>query len=43
MVSCPDVDDFKIMRITRHKKVDTLRIYDRRENGFEDHAGEEFL
>jgi site-specific recombinase XerD len=38
-----DVDDFKIMRITRHKKVDTLRIYDRRENGFEDHAGEEFL
>lgn len=38
-----DVDDFKIMRITRHKKVDTLRIYDRRENGFDDHAGEEFL
>lgn len=38
-----DVDDFKIMRITRHKKVDTLRVYDRRENGFEDHAGEEFL
>lgn len=38
-----DVDDFKIMRITRHKKVDTLRTYDRRENGFDDHAGGEFL
>ena len=38
-----DVDHFKIMRITRHKKVDTLRVYDRRENGFDDHAGEDFL
>ena len=38
-----DVDHFKIMKITRHKKVDTLRIYDRRENGFDGHAGEEFL
>ena len=25
---------------TRHKKVDALRIYDHRENGFDGHAGE---
>lgn len=37
------VDPFKIMRITRHVKVDTLKEYDRRENGFDDHAGEDFL
>jgi integrase len=37
------VDPFKIMAITRHVKVDTLKIYDRRENGFEDHAGDGFL
>jgi hypothetical protein len=34
---------FKIMKITRHKKVDALRIYDRRESGFDGHAGEDFL
>jgi site-specific recombinase XerD len=38
-----NVDNFRIMRITRHKKVDTLRIYDRRDNDFDDHAGGEFL
>ena len=37
------VDAFKIMGITRHVKVDTLKGYDRRENGFEDHAGDDFL
>jgi site-specific recombinase XerD len=38
-----DVDFFKIMRQTRHVKVDTLKEYDRREQDLEDHAGEEFL
>lgn len=38
-----DVDFFKIMRQTRHVKVDTLKQYDRREQDLEDHAGEEFL
>jgi hypothetical protein len=33
----------KVMKQSRHAKIDTLKIYDRRENGFEDHAGEEFL
>jgi site-specific recombinase XerD len=37
------VDVFRIMFITRHAKVDTLKTYDRRENGFDDHAGDEFL
>jgi site-specific recombinase XerD len=37
------VDALKIMGITRHAKVDTLKIYDRRENGFDDHAGDDFL
>lgn len=37
------VDPFMIMRITRHVKVDTLKEYDRRENGFDDHAGGDFL
>lgn len=37
------VDPFKIMPITGHVKVDNLKIYDRRENGFDGHAGEDFL
>ena len=36
-------DYFKVMGISRHKKVDTLREYDRRESDFDDHAGGEFL
>lgn len=36
-------DYFKIMGQTGHVKVDTLREYDRRESGFDDHAGEGFL
>jgi site-specific recombinase XerD len=37
------VDYFKIMGITGHVKVDTLREYDRRESDFEDPAGGGFL
>lgn len=37
------VDPFKIMGISRHVKVDTLKIYDRRETGFDDAAGGGFL
>jgi site-specific recombinase XerD len=37
------VDVFTIMKQTRHVKVDTVKDYDRRENGFDDHAGGEFL
>jgi hypothetical protein len=29
-----DQDPFKIMRISRHAKIDALKVYDRRENGF---------
>ena len=36
-------DYFKIMGITRHARVDTLKEYDRRESGFDDHAGGGFL
>jgi integrase len=32
-----------IMKITRQVKVDTVKVYDRRESGFDDHAGGEFL
>lgn len=37
------VDALKIMGITLHAKVDTLKIYDRRESGFDDHAGGSFF
>ena len=37
------VDALKIMPITGHVKVDTLKEYDRRENDFESHAGGGFL
>lgn len=37
------VDTFTIMKTTRHVRVDTLRIYDRRENDFDTSAGKEFL
>lgn len=36
-------DLFKIMGITRHKRVETLKIYDRRVQAFRKHAGEGFL
>jgi site-specific recombinase XerD len=38
-----DVDPLKIMKQTRHEKVDTLAGYDRREQDFDDHAGGGFL
>lgn len=37
------VDPLLVMKISQHAKVDTLKIYDRRENGFDGHAGEDFL
>lgn len=37
------VDVLNVMNVTRHQSVDTLRIYDRRERGFRDHAGKGFL
>jgi site-specific recombinase XerD len=36
-------DVLKIMSQTRHKRVDTLKIYDRRANLFKQHAGKRFL
>lgn len=36
-------DPLLIMKQTRHVKVDTLKIYDRREVGFDVHAGGDFL
>ena len=37
------VDYFTIMKQSGHAKVDTLKEYDRRENDFDDHAGDDFL
>ena len=37
------VDIFKVMKVTRHRKVDKLEGYDRREIDFENHAGGHFL
>jgi site-specific recombinase XerD len=36
-------DFFSVMRVTRHRDVDTLRAYDRRAGLFKDHAGKDFL
>ncbi len=36
-------DLLKIMGITRHTDVNTLKEYDRRDSGFDDHAGDGFL
>ena len=36
-------DLFKIMDVTRHREVATLRVYDRRAKAFKDHAGKKFL
>jgi site-specific recombinase XerD len=36
-------DPFAVMKITRHKRVDTLGIYDRRAQAFKNHAGKGFL
>jgi site-specific recombinase XerD len=36
-------DPFKVMDVTQHKRVDTLRVYDRRAKAFKNHAGKAFL
>ena len=36
-------DVFKVMDVTRHRAVATLREYDRRAKAFKDHAGKGFL
>lgn len=36
-------DVLKVMDITRHKRVDTLKVYDRRAKAFKNHAGKGFL
>lgn len=36
-------DLFKVMDVTRHRRVETLKGYDRRAKAFRDHAGEGFL
>jgi site-specific recombinase XerD len=36
-------DLFKVMDVTRHKRIETLRGYDRRAKAFKNHAGKDFL
>lgn len=36
-------DPLKVMTVTRHAKIDNLKVYDRRERGFRDHPGKRFL
>ena len=36
-------DLFKVMDVTRHKRVETLKGYDRRARAFRNHAGKDFL
>lgn len=36
-------DILRVMDVTRHKRVETLRVYDRRARAFRDHAGKDFL
>jgi hypothetical protein len=36
-------DVFRVMDVTRHRQVNTLKIYDRRAKAFQDHAGAAFL
>jgi site-specific recombinase XerD len=36
-------DMFKVMDVSRHKRIETLRIYDRRAKAFKNHAGKGFL
>jgi site-specific recombinase XerD len=37
------VDPLNVGRITRHRDLETLRVYDRRAKLFKDHAGKDFL
>jgi site-specific recombinase XerD len=36
-------DIFKVMDVTRHRRVETLKGYDRRAKAFRNHAGDGFL
>lgn len=36
-------DPFRVMDVTGHKRVDTVRVYDRRNQAFRNHAGKDFL
>jgi site-specific recombinase XerD len=36
-------DVFRVMDVTRHRQVNTLKVYDRRAKAFKQHAGEAFL
>jgi site-specific recombinase XerD len=36
-------DMFKVMDVTRHRRVETLKAYDRRAKAFRNHAGDGFL
>ena len=36
-------DILRVMDVTRHKEVSTLKIYDRRAKAFKGHAGDAFL
>jgi site-specific recombinase XerD len=36
-------DLFKVMDVTRHRRVETLKGYDRRAKAFRNHAGDGFL
>ena len=36
-------DLFKVMDVTRHRRVETLREYDRRAKKFKDQSGKKFL
>jgi site-specific recombinase XerD len=36
-------DIFRVMDVTRHRRVETLKAHDRRAKAFRDHAGDGFL
>jgi site-specific recombinase XerD len=36
-------DLFKVMDVTRHRRIETLKTYDRRARSFQNHAGKDFL
>ena len=40
---CAGADVLRVMDVTRHRQIETLRIYDRRAKAFKQHAGEMFL
>ena len=36
-------DVLRVMDVTRHRQINTLKVYDRRARAFKQHAGESFL